>query len=388
MFPSDDAVGVDPAAALTALRKAVDTIKAQSPGASDEDAMRLIRARFDDPEAFQAFFTPPPAPAAPPFPREEHMGEELFDTQRPYSGMFAMPPEPLMPPPPPEYPPIWQTGPTRILEEGEHSFSQGIADMTFGEGEKASVLNRVPLGPLGREALLNNILIKGVDDQTIGGSFNSRSAQIQLSAINPPAVFPHELTHAFQSERVGDYTRLQQFVRDALRLADEGNPTAIEGVRRYHTVPDPHKEYAGYRDPQHLYTWFIERELEDPGSLPDELLPYYEGLFNIEEIRAEPAVSETSSTTAEQTLFTQNVLERIKDAGSVSALLNSPLSYGELEMIVRTITHNEEGKIISQQAPDPGTVAFIQSLGIDDAELEEIVIVLMDAGFKLQLFDE
>lgn len=377
--------------AMKAVRAAIDRIK--ETGASEEDAVRLLTARAQDPQAFESYFNPAPAPppSAPPKPSDGYfMGAPI--SQMPGAPGF----NPDIPPTPPnplnepraaatprmggsKYPPMFQTAQSNLDTE-DAFIGQGIADMRWQELglQRPTSTSPLPLGQAGQETMSRNFIVPPETGQTpyYGAPM----------MVTDKGAFGHELTHAYQAEHVPD---LDQFVETVKRLAAEGDVTAQTALIGYGQVGPGHPAsgmqgaYQGASDPQHLFTQFID--FAQAGiEIPEELAPYYEGLFE-----GRPAQDILTKQMAPVKTRSMELIAKaqtqIVQAGSLRAAIETPQPVSALVTLIRAVTNNVVGQ--SLDMPDPETAERIRSMGLDDLEPEEILGRLVTAGFKIAVVD-
>lgn len=372
--------------AMKAVRAAIDRIK--ETGASEEDAVRLITARAENPAAFNQFFSAP-APSAPP---------ESYDSNQYFMGapVSQMPGAPgydsSVPPAPPRteipdarpadeevpggyQPPNLFRNARSTMDTEDAFIGQGIADMRWDElgMQRPTSTSPLPLGQAGQETLSRNFVVPPEPGQT--AYYDAPIISADKSA------FGHELSHTYQAER---FPNLDQFVAKVQELAAAGDETAKLALLGY-GQPNPMnpKAYQGASDPQHLYTQFID--LAQVGvEIPKELAPYYKGLFEgnvaqlVEQKRMEPIRTKSFE-------LVNQVQTEIIAAGSLRGAIEKPQPVSALMRVIRAVTNNVAGQALRMS--DPETAELIRSLGVDDLEPEEILDKLVKAGFKIAVVD-
>jgi hypothetical protein len=175
-----------------------------------------------------------------------------------------------------QYPPIFSTASSSMSPQDAY-IGQGIANMRFEEMglPVPSVKYPMPLEQEGQEVMRSNFVVP-----TEPGEIGSYGAPVIRTDTG---AFPHELTHAYQSQMHPD---LDEFVNTVIRLARSGDPVAQASLQGYGPVAPQHPSYGihgayqGSADPQHLFTWFIDNEMRNPGSTPAELREYYAPLID------------------------------------------------------------------------------------------------------------
>lgn len=375
---------------MFALRKAIDKIK--ETGASEEDAVRLITARAENPDAFSAFFTPPAAPVYGP-PEPPVQGPPDPGIQGPPTPVDFQPP-PIMPPMPKNPQMLFaNTAPKQTVEQAR--FGQGIADQTYPYGYQRP--GPYDLGPEGVEVYNRTVqFFPGLND---AGVPNRGYYDGTVAATDTPKTMEHEIGHAYQAQYLSP-VKMNAFVEKVYELANKGNPGALRALSGYFPgAPAMPGEipgaYGGASDPQHLFTWFID----NPSMLPDELAPFYAGLFTDQAEAERDKYQDRMLDTALQAKSEEarklkrvemktRVVEILKGFDSYEAAIEGSTRASDILTLVRAVGNNEVYETIRWLVPDEATLVKLRLMRLDDAEDDEIFRALIDAGYTIGYVDE
>lgn len=395
-LPAEGNIGQDP---LQLVYQKIQEIMAASPGATWEDAIRLLTASAIDPEALEQWVRPNQETP------QSFMGAPIL--QMPGAegyepGQPAVPPmtsdEPILP----KYPPIYMSDPTPSVSPKEAEMRKAFAALEYPEGQGPPSPALLPLGFKGAEIYGQTAF----EPHTDGPAFFDPSRRTIRSPTSDEymkntkrGVFAHELAHAFQNRFFPPGPELDSFVEAVIGLAKAGDQVAQDALGWVETET-PLGIILLRDDPQHLYTYFVDKIVSDRAfQMPETLKPFYEGLFD----PTVPIVPEGESEQEEYTAIQQRaqqwreevvanrasmVLEASNRLGGLHALLSGGITPEELSDIVYSIWNDQTYQTIRDGVPDPETVKKIEKAtkGLpEDIASMKLAYTLIAAGIKVVL---